>query len=352
MRIEKIVFLTRPIAPPWDEASKNFALYLVKQLRIPSMQFILLTTKEYLKGLPPSVRQEGIHTTKALTLQSKLKLLWYLWKTDARFVHCLFVLTPLTGLVLRLLKGVKGFKIIQTISSLSEHRFLLPFTIFGDEVVCFSNKTAQILKTYGISATIIPPAIPLHLFKPVKKENIIAFLGELHRLESFDLVSHLIEKFVKEFPDYSIVLGFRTTRKPKEELELVSRLKKKWQLNDRISFMDVIEDMPAFLAKTKLVMLPATRVTEKFDFPLVLLEALGSGTPIIVSNVGPLQELAGLPGVASPTTNTPEALCAAAQKIFNNFEKFSKAARTTAENHFNIDHVAKQYETLYKKTFI
>jgi len=346
--MKKMVFLTRPIAPPWDEASKNFAVYLATHIHIPNIQFLLLTTSTRLPKLPSHVTQIPIHITKALTLQSKLRLFWYLLRTDVKHFHSLFVFTPLTGFVIKTLKIIRGFKIIQTVSALSKYH-VLSFTVFGDEVVCFSQTTANILNGNGIRASVIPPAVPLEIFKATKKENIIAFLGELHRQKSYAIVNKLIDLLLISLPDYQIITGFRTIRKPAEEKKLVQKLKQKYAKSDRVTFVDVVEDMPKLLGKTKLVVFPATAVTEKFDYPLVLLESLASATPVVISSIGPLGELTILPGVLTPSQNSAEAFLTVIMKTLNSFQKHSNDARMTAEKHFSIHNVAKKYEALYKK---
>lgn len=346
---KKIVFLTRPIGPPWDEASKNFAFYLARQVKIPFVEFTLLTTKETITEIPPYIKQDSIHTTKALTLFSKLRLFWYLWHSDADCIHSISVFTPATGLVIKFIIWVRQFKVIQTISSLSPTNFFIPYANFGDITVCFSQATAKKLKRYNIIAEVIPPGIPVDVFRPKQKENIIAFLGELYRQQSFDIVVPLVDTLLRLLPNYTIILGFRTTRKPAQEAILVTQLKKRWANNASVRFTNIIYDMPAFLAKTKLVIFPATHVTEKFDYPLVLLEALSSGTPIIVSNIGPLRELATLPGAATPTSNSPGEFYEIIIQTLKKFSTRSAEARKTAIQNFDIQKAAKRYEAIYKK---
>lgn len=349
--IKQIVFLTRPIAPPWDEASKNLAYYLALHVQIPSIQCILLTTQTKL-ALPSNIIQESIHTTKALNLKSKFRLLWYLIRSDIDCVHALFVFTPITGMIIKMLKLWKRFKVIQTVASISRNTYFLHFTVFGDEVVCFSKTTAALLKSLGVQPHVIPPAVSLERFKPSKKNKSIAFLGELHRQNSYAIVEPLIDLLHKKLPDYQILLGFRTTRKPRKEGELVMKLKRKLTGVKNIVFMDIIEDMPTVLAKTTLVILPARSVTEKFDYPLVLLEALACGTPIVISNIGPLGELSSYPGVLTPKSNTPQAFLDTIIRSLTSYPKLSKSARTTAEVNFNIEAISKKYEALYKKVLI
>jgi hypothetical protein len=65
---KKILFVTRPIAPPWDEASKNMAYQLaINVAKINQNLEIHLMTKGELKdtlpGLPDNIIQHPIYTS-------------------------------------------------------------------------------------------------------------------------------------------------------------------------------------------------------------------------------------------------------------------------------------------------
>lgn len=347
---KNIVFLTRPITPPWDESSKNFALYIANAIKIPHVNFLFLSTKANNLKLSKHMKLLPIHHSDTLNIWTKLRFFLYLLTSNPDCIHSLTVFTPLTGLAIKILKSFKHFKAIQTITSLSNHNsFMFSLSVYGDIIVTFSKDTEQKLKTYGISSIIIPPGVPTNSFKPAKKEKVIAFLGELYRLKSYHIVKDLITILEHSFPDYTIVLGFRIKNKPPQEKLLVQKLKIHWKNSASIKFVDIIDDMPSFLKKTKLVIFPATSIAGKFDFPLVLLEALASGTPIVISKVGPLEELSSLPGVSAASPNSAEGFFNSITEILQNYDNFSKAARQTAEDNFSIEQVAKKYEEIYKK---
>lgn len=349
MEQKNILLLTRPISPPWDEASKNLAVYLSKNLDIPNTHLTLLTTKVKMDGFPPNVNLIPIHKTKSLNIASKIKIFFHLITTETDIVHSLFVATPATGIIINIIKHIKKFKTIQTVAAFSHHARIFSFSIFGDVVVCFSYVSATKLIKGNRKVIIIPPGIPLNIFKPQKKENIIAFLGELYRLGSYDIVADLLSMLTKSLPDYKIVLGFRTTRKPKQENEFVNKLKKRWSTNPKVQFTDIINDMPEFLGKIKMVIVPATQATGKFDYPLVLLEALAAGTPIVISSIGAFSELGQFPGVIIPKENTASAFHKTITLSLKHIRKLSVDARLTAEKNFDIKSVVKKYEALYQK---
>jgi glycosyltransferase involved in cell wall biosynthesis len=79
--------------------------------------------------------------------------------------------------------------------------------------------------------------------------------------------------------------------------------------------------------------------------PLIVMESLACGTPVIGSRVYPLEEMAGWKKVAFLSEN-PNDLAVAARGI----ERFDrKTCRTFAENNFSSDIMAGKYVQLYKK---
>ena len=76
---QKILLATRPLVPPWDEASKNFAYFLGKS--VTGHELTLLTTREALTGLPDTVHQEPLFSSGHFDFSAKLRLLSYLWQT-------------------------------------------------------------------------------------------------------------------------------------------------------------------------------------------------------------------------------------------------------------------------------
>src|SRR3989344_8260360 len=89
----KILLATRQLVPPWDEASKNFAYFLGREVKDHTLT--LLTTKEFLEGLPPDVHQEPIFSSGHFDLKAKIELFRYLRKARGLFdiTHSLFTPT-------------------------------------------------------------------------------------------------------------------------------------------------------------------------------------------------------------------------------------------------------------------
>ena len=120
----KILFVTRPLVPPWDEASKNFAYFLAKSISDPNLEFHLLTTNEPLEGLGDNCIQHPIFRSGKFDLEAKARLALFLGTKARSFdiVHFLFTPTPQNAFLSKHLVG-KRPKTIQTIATLREERW-------------------------------------------------------------------------------------------------------------------------------------------------------------------------------------------------------------------------------------
>lgn len=351
----KLVFITRPIAFPWDEGSKNLTLILAKKIRIPNLIIYLLTTQRPIKSISKNIMQLPLFSNPKLTIFNKFKILIFLIGTNANIFHFIFAATPITSIIIKLILFLKRKKSLQTIVSLDNYfpSLALKLMIYGNQIVCLSKTTAQKIRKAGFSNVhIIPPGVDMNIFLPLEKKNAIAFLGELYRMESYSVVKELLPLIAKAFPSYTIILGFRFSNKLPQEYELREKLKSEiGSINAKIVWRDVIENMPRFLGNAKLVILPAINMRGKFDFPLVLLESLASGTPIIVSPINPLIELAQYEGVKTPSSNSALSFMETVIESLNenSYNELSQAARKTAAKHFSIQKITKQYEKIYER---
>jgi hypothetical protein len=93
--IKKVLFYTRPLSPPWDEASKNLAFEIIKN-STGKVECLPLTTSEvsHFDNLPQTrISPEKIYTSNSMEFRfiEKIQLLRRLYrfslKTDIILSH-------------------------------------------------------------------------------------------------------------------------------------------------------------------------------------------------------------------------------------------------------------------------
>jgi len=122
-------------------------------------------------------------------------------------------------------------------------------------------------------------------------------------------------------------------------------------LRDRVHFMDMVEDVPEFLAQVDIVILPTWDRWRREGCPVALLEAMACGKACIATNVPGSRDIIedGISGLLVPPED-PDALASAIRKLVENpdlQQRLGAAARQRVEDHFSIEREVAAHEKLY-----
>ncbi|MCX6762315.1 MAG: hypothetical protein NT093_00865 [Candidatus Moranbacteria bacterium] len=117
---KRILLLTRPICPPWDEGSKNFAYTLAKYAS--DFEIHLLTCGK-VADLPENVVQHDIYSSPKWDWPQKVRAYIFLLKefflkggNNYDILHSFFTPTKLNVFALKLCLKNKKIKTIQTLA--------------------------------------------------------------------------------------------------------------------------------------------------------------------------------------------------------------------------------------------
>lgn len=365
--MKKILLITRPIAPPWDEASKNFAYYLAKS--VSAFDFSVLTPGQ-VPTLPQHIKQIPIYTKNHLDWSERLRL-FKLAPLVKNFDIAHFMLTPnkLNAFAFKTFLTNKKTKTIQTIATLREDLFRdedFKKIIFAELVITYSDYAKKKLEQIGFkNVTRIYPGIDVGLFKPEEKDLqtmslfgikqddfVVSYPGEYTRLGATDdIVSSLPELFAK-IPNAKFVFANRVKNEKdaRKKEEVVETLKANGIL-DKVVFTDTFSDMPKVYNFSDVVIFPVRDMNGKFDVPLAVIEAFACSKPVIISNLPILKEFSSSENAVIIDPTDSSELNKAIINLFENKEnreKIGKVARNYATENFDIKNVAKQYEEAYK----
>lgn len=366
---DKVLLLTRPICPPWDEASKNFAYFLAKNVR--GVDFGILTCKEEL-NLGENVEQIPIYSSAKFNLKSKLELLKFLRKDERLFsiFHLLFTPTRLNTFLIKFFSKIRNVRTIQTIATLREDLYSdekIRKNIFADAVITYSDHSKQKLESLGFqNVRRIYPGIDLEKYSPAPKnlatlelfnldqnDFILTFPGEYTRLGGVD---HIIEAFRKiegRIKEAKLVLALRVKNK-------ADFLKKKQimkeiagtELDGKIVFTDTFSDMPKIYNLSDVVLFPVSDLNGKFDVPLVVPESQACEKPVIVSDLPIFQEFTNESNSIVVKKNSPEEIYEAVLELYNDKnrrESMGRSGRQFVEANMDIKKVAKDYKEVYQE---
>lgn len=377
----EILLVTRPLTPPWDEASKNFAFNLAKNLG--KFRFHILVGK-YDSTLSEHIVQHVIYRGPEWTTIQKTKLvlkLFLLLKRNPQIniVHLLFAPTPFNITVLKSLVSSFKVKVVQTIASVPLNaKERIGSSLFGDQFVVYSKHARSILENVKNGKLIkkkiseIPPFIDFSQFSPPTKkgretlrekwnvekdEKIILFPGEYSRLGAMDNLLKGFRAIKDKLPQAKLFMACRI--KKKEDKKIERQFKKDISnigLSSSVYFLGKVENIKELYWVADLTVFPVAKMEGKslegkFDFPFVLLESLACGTPILTSDIGALPEIWQNSKYKElfAYKEKSEFFQKAIEILGEDFPVKRKELSNYAQNRFDSKKILNSYADLYKK---
>jgi glycosyltransferase involved in cell wall biosynthesis len=370
---KKVLLVTRPICPPWDEASKNFAYTLAKS--IADFDFFLLTCG-LIPGLPENVHQKPIYTSGHLSYLQKarlLKLRKLLRKNAFDIIHYMLTPAKLNVFSFRTFVKTKTAKVIQTIATLREDLFTdaeIKKLIFGDMIITYSKYAKDKLEKLGFkNVEQIYPGIDLELYSPAPKnislmqqlginfdDFIISYSGEYTRLGAAEDLLNMALQYINIWKQNKIKILFACRVKNKKDFEKRETMKntaKEKGLEKYVLFTDhAFTTMEKIYNLSDIVLFTVRDMRGKFDVPLAVVEAMACAKPVIISDIPILQEFTNSQNSVKIGSGDPKKLMESVLNLYQNKEKretIGKNAREFTEANFDIKKIAEKYKEVYKK---
>lgn len=378
-----VLLFTRPIIPPWDEASKNLAYEIACSCNPESCNFCILSTKG--AALPieklyaNNIILDKIYSSATFDNHEKIQLLLRLFRfqLQADIIHFLFTPRALTSLLIRLRLFFSKTKTIQTVATVADNLFNQPDKLkkifFADVVVAQSNYTKNKLLKAGIpNVELIYPGIDLKRYQPRHKDMklaqklkirsddfVILYVGEYVRLKAIDDIVEAVNllKGQKIARDYKLILACRLKSQADilKKQEIIEKIQK-MGYNNKVIFLDTVEDMPSLYNLSDLQIFPVREMSGKFDIPVVLIESLACGKPVIISDIPVLMEFIknNETGVVIPQAN-PSALALAIVDLMNNSTKMATLSANgiiLVKEKFDIEKNVHAYEKMYNRLLL
>ena len=364
-----VLTISKPVVPPWNDSSKNLVRDLV--LGTNQVDFVVLTDGSFCFE-SPHVTERPVYGGAgrfAPGLRQNAKVVGQvLSRSVGQIQHYFFAPNPRTSSIIRGLRRLRRSPAVHTICSVPRSFERIEKALFAEVHVALSRFTQERLGEAGIrDVRFIPPAIPP--LRPRLSDHersaaraqfdlsahgpVVLFPGDY----SFSRAAHTVAAAARALCESShdITWVFACRLKDRDSAEIEADLREELHaLEDhgRVLFLNHVEKIHDLLAASDLVILPAESTYAKMDLPLVLLEALAIGRPVIVADRPPLNELLrGGAGLAVPPTD-PTALAGAIEGLLDQPSRIRELADlgiAWVNDRFDRKTVAAQYVSLYRE---
>lgn len=175
------------------------------------------------------------------------------------------------------------------------------------KIIAISYNIKQSLSKIGIPSCkieVIPPLIDFSIFKPgVGGENLrdtlgigdefaILFLGNLTKTKGIDTVLDALNIVKKRYPYVKLIAGIEMTHSGSDirKMEILNKIKR-CNLTQNVIELGLISNVEKVIDAVDVVVAPFQNTYNVADYPLVVLESMAVGTPVITTKVGGIPEI-------------------------------------------------------------
>ncbi len=310
----RVLFVSKPIIAPYRDGSKCFVRELATHLQDIDVEVMSisgsvaqdLALNEAVKRLAIYAKPGGFSPG---ILQNARAALYLAFLSRAELWHFVFAPNAASSAVGRYLRKFRRTPMIQTVASAPLDFSAGPSLLFGDIVVAQSQDTKarleQAYKDQGITPKRIehiPPPAPAALGKVSQDDKLMArrrlqispdvplilYPGDLEVSRGAERSVELAEGLKEIVPDAVTVIAYR--RKTERAAAIAASLKEKHG-GPHLRFAEEVENIFSLVAAADILIFPVDDLYGKVDIPIILLEAFKLGTPVLVSDEGPLRDL-------------------------------------------------------------
>jgi glycosyltransferase involved in cell wall biosynthesis len=352
--IRVLLITSHPLAPPWDSADKQIAVSLVSHL--DDTNFI--TFGRWSRATP--WRQIPIlsrHGRPGLLERVQVALLAAALQPAVSLTHVVTTIGEGYGAFSRRYASLPApFRrpTIHTVPGVLDPSFLVGAKPLG-VTVALSQATAELLQSAGFrDLRVILPGIPLARWpvtpRPREVPETVLFAGHHDPGGGADDAILGAARARRGGRRLRLVLAMRTRLGQDERVESERLASLASDAGVNVEVLGHVADMRALIRRASVVLFPGTRLAGKADLPLVLLEAMATGRPVVASD---LPQLAALQdGIVRIPPGSAPRLGAALGQLLDDGAAWKRQAaigRRVVEQRFSDVAMAAAYGQLYRE---
>ena len=365
----EVLFVSKPVAPPWNDSSKNLVRDIAGNLRrySPVLMGRPGQSNPINRGRIEAVYGPSPTAAFAPGMRENLGVLRHLLlgrSTD--LWHFFFAPNPKSSAAGRAATAIRRVPSVHTVCSVPAEGVAIKKVVFADVTVALSQSAYERFAQAGVSESalrVIPPSVP-PLAEPTALER--SELREKHALPEsgpiwiypgdleFGGGAEIALQGFAAWNRSDAVLLMACRRKTLQADEALSRLAaqaKQWGIEAQVRWVGETRHIHELLALSDFVVMVNRTAYAKMDYPLVALEAMCLARPVLVGKGSPSAELAEDGGAIAVETDG-EALADAIEALNADDaarEVVGRKARALAATRFSPQEVAAAYELLYEE---
>jgi len=357
----KVLLVTKPLEPPWNDSGKLVPRDLVLGAGTRHTWHVLGRDDRGWSWPAHVVRHDPAPGRAAFRLGrlAQLGLMRRVWslRREVDVLHFFFQPHPLASAAARLLVRACARPAVQTVLSAPHPSHAPERLIFAPRVVTLSAATARRLApACARPPRVIPPG--LADVEPVPPERaataraaaslppgFLLYPGDYEFSGGHEL---LLDAWAAapDLPPLALAGRDKTPAAAAAREHLLARATE-LGLASRVHLLGTVPDMRGLVAASAGVLFPARSLYGKTDVPLVLLEAWREARPVLVSGLEPLVELTA--GLDAALPAEAHAWVAAARRLTAEREARGAAGRARFLECYTAARAAAAYEDLYRE---
>ncbi len=235
---------------------------------------------------------------------------WVLLRSRADVWHFVFAPNPRTSAIGRGMKRLRGVPVVQTVASPPRSFAAISKLLFGDVIVVQSRWTErQVRESYeseGRKAPrieVVPPPVPelaprsaesvselLRKLRVPEGAPLFVYPGDLETSSGASVTASVCRELARVLPEAVVVFAYRekTPRARVVAGELERAL-----AGTNVRLVSELPDVLELVQAATALVFPVDDLWGKVDLPIVLLESLSLGVPVVALDQGPLADLDG-----------------------------------------------------------